>query len=116
MKKIRKIKYEFVDLIPEDVEEGIVYISLKYRSVIHKCCCGCGNEVNTPLSPVDWKLIFDGESISLYPSIGNWNFECQSHYWIRDNKVIWDYKWSKEKIEYERKLDRQLRDDYFKNN
>jgi hypothetical protein len=34
-------------------------------------------------------LAFDGESISLYPSIGNWNFACQSHYWIRRNEVRW---------------------------
>jgi len=34
--------------------------------------------VVTPLSPTGWSLIFDGETVSLYPSIGNWNFPCRS--------------------------------------
>jgi hypothetical protein len=81
--------HEFVEFIPDDLKEGTIYVSMTYATVAHKCCCGCGNLVITPLSPTDWKLIFDGKSISLDPSIGNWNFACQSHYWIRRNRVIW---------------------------
>jgi Family of unknown function (DUF6527) len=33
------------------------------------CCCGCGEKVVTPLRPTDWKLIFDGKTISLDPSL-----------------------------------------------
>jgi acyl-CoA reductase-like NAD-dependent aldehyde dehydrogenase len=36
-----------------------------------------------------WRLSFDGESISLSPSIGNWNFPCESHYWITASQVRW---------------------------
>ena len=39
-------------------------------------------------SPNDWSMTLDGE-ISLCPSIGNRSFECQSHYYIRRNKVVW---------------------------
>lgn len=92
------ISYKFVELIPDQIENGILYISIKYCTAIHKCCCECGNEVVTPLSPTDWQLIFDGKSISLYPSIGNWNFTCRSHYWIRNNKIIWSEKWTEEEI------------------
>jgi len=46
-------------------------------------------KLSQPLGPTDWKLTFDGESVSLYPSVGNWNFPCQSHYWIQENKVRW---------------------------
>jgi len=84
-----ELKHKFVENIPDNLENGIIYISLAYGTVVHKCCCGCGNEVVTPLSPKDWKLLFDGESISLFPSIGNWSFDCRSHYWIKDNKVVW---------------------------
>jgi hypothetical protein len=55
----------------------------------------CGNEVVTPFSPTDWELTFDGKTISLYPSIGNWSLRCQSHYWITKNKVEWIPKWDK---------------------
>ena len=95
---MKTISFEFVEFIPEHLEDGVVYISTKYSTAMHKCCCGCQEEVVTPLSPVDWQLIFDGKTISLYPSIGNWGLKCQSHYWIRKNKVIWSEKWSDTKI------------------
>jgi hypothetical protein len=50
----------------------------------------------TPFSPKDWKLIFYGESVSLYPSIGNWNFPCKSHYWITKNSIE-PARWEKSK-------------------
>ena len=84
-----KLSHKFVKNVPDKLEDGVVYISIEYSMVIHKCCCGCGKEVVTPLSPKDWELLFDGESISLFPSIGNWSFECRSHYWIKNNKVVW---------------------------
>jgi hypothetical protein len=85
--------HKFVKSVPENMEDGVIYISVDYATAIHKCCCGCGNEVVTPFSPTDWELTFDGKTISLYPSIGNWNFQCRSHYWIARNRVEWCPKW-----------------------
>jgi len=81
--------------------------------VAHKCCCGCGQEVVTPLSPTYWKLTFDGRSISLDPSIGNWSFPCKSHYWIRSGKVRWAGMWTHEQIEAGREADRTAKEKYF---
>ncbi len=81
--------HKFVDQVPEDLESGVVYVSIPFSTVIHKCCCGCGHEVVTPLSRSGWKLTFDGESISLDPSIGNSALPCRSHYWIERNHVVW---------------------------
>jgi hypothetical protein len=81
--------------------------------VVHKCCCGCGKEVVTPLSPTDWKLIYDGKTISLDPSIGNWGFECRSHYWIRNSRVRWAARWSQDKINAGRAHDRFAKARYF---
>jgi hypothetical protein len=97
---------EFIELLQSEIAEGVLYVSMIYGAVIHKCCCGCGEKVVTPLSPTDWKLTFDGESVSLYPSIGNWSFPCQSHYWIQENKVKWAPRMSKEQIEAGRAFDR----------
>lgn len=95
---ITQLNSLFIDTIPDELEQGILYISIKYRVIIHSCCCGCKNKVVTPLSPVRWKMTFDGKNVSLYPSIGNWNFECQSHYWIKNNEIVWDRKWTKDEI------------------
>lgn len=95
---MKTLTHKFVENVPEILEDNVLYISILYETVIHKCCCGCGNEVVTPLSPVGWSLIFDGETVSLEPSIGNWNFECKFHYWIKNNKVHWSYTMSSGEI------------------
>lgn len=109
------LKHEFVDFIPNGLKEGVIYISIGFTTVAHNCCCGCGREVVTPLSPTDWKLIFDGQSVSLDPSIGNWSFPCQSHYWIRRNKVRWAERWTQAQIDAGRSHDRLSKERYFGN-
>lgn len=83
------LSFEFVDLLPPTLLEGVVYISIEHRTVVHLCCSGCGERVVNNLSPAGWKLTYDGETISLDPSIGNGALSCNSHYWIRRNKVVW---------------------------
>jgi hypothetical protein len=107
------LRHEFVDLIPDELAEGTVYVSIPYATVVHKCCCGCGNEVVTPLGHTDWQLVFDGESISLTPSIGNWSLPCQSHYWIRWNRVKWAPRWTAAQIGATRAADRAAKEEYF---
>jgi hypothetical protein len=102
--------HEFVEFIPGELRDGTLYVCIGLATVVHRCCCGCGNEVVTPLSPTDWKLTFDGETISLYPSIGNWGFKCQSHYWIRNNSVRWARQWSHSQVEVVRAADRCLKE------
>lgn len=113
MKPDIKLRHEFVEYIPNELNDGIIYICIAFATVVHKCCCGCGNEVVTPLSPTDWMLIYDGQSISLNPSIGNWNFDCQSHYWIKRDRVIWASLWSQEQINAGRAYDTIAKDTYF---
>lgn len=66
--------------------------------MLDKYTCGCGKEVNTPLLPTGWKLLYDGESISLKPSVGNWSFDCKSHYWITNSEIEWSLTWTDDKI------------------
>ena len=87
---MKTVQHQFVEFIPDDIKEGILYISIPYATVIHKCACGCGNEVVTPLSPEDWQFTFDGKTVSLYPSIGSRNLMCKSHYWITQNQIEYE--------------------------
>jgi len=103
------LAHQFVEYIPDDVDDGTIYVSIPFATAVHKCCCGCGEEVVTPLSPTDWQLTFDGESISLAPSVGNWGFDCGSHYWIHRGRVKWARRWSKEEIEAGRDSDRMMK-------
>jgi hypothetical protein len=77
--------------------------------------CGCGNEVVTPISPTDWSLKYNGKTVSLTPSIGNWSFKCQSHYWIKKGKIIYCTNWEHKQIKKNRKKDKKKKCKFFKN-
>jgi hypothetical protein len=111
--KAIRLAPKFVEAIPENLELGVLYVSMTYATAIHQCACGCGREVVTPFSPTDWKLSFDGENVTLEPSIGNWSFPCRSHYWIRGGKVRWAGSMSKHQIEEGRAHDRALKAHYY---
>jgi len=101
--RVSELTVVFVEVVPQPIPLGTLCISTKYATAIHLCACGCGQEVVTPLSPSDWTLLFNG-TVSLDPSIGNWSFACQSHYWITDNHIVWAPKWSKARIDANRRI------------
>jgi Family of unknown function (DUF6527) len=91
--------------MPKGLEDGVFYISLKYRTAAHNCCCGCGTKIITPIKPGRWRLEQNGNAISLFPSVGNWSAVCQSHYWIEDNRVRWARTYTKQEIAANRASD-----------
>jgi hypothetical protein len=110
---VKTLTHKFVETMPDTLEEGVLYISISFATAMHKCCCGCGEEVVTPISPMDWKLLFDGDTVSLIPSIGNWAFPCRSHYIIKNNCVHWASSWSTERVEQGRAGDRARKRKFF---
>lgn len=86
------MRHKFVEVIPSEKEPGTLYISIEYAVAVHLCACGCGKVVVTSLAPHAWAFIYDGEVVSLYPSIGNYSLPCRSHYWIRRGEVLWAKK------------------------
>lgn len=92
------LTHKFVESLPEPLEENVVYVSVRFRLTAHNCCCGCGHPVILNLAPDGWRVTFDGKSVSLHPSIGNWTLPCRSHYWITKNKVEWAEAWSDAKV------------------
>ncbi|WP_372499898.1 DUF6527 family protein [Williamsia maris] len=91
----------------------MLYVSLYYGTAVHLCMCGCGYEVTNPLSPQQWRLIFDGRHVSLTESVGNWSFECESHYWLEGGAVVWEPSWSRRRIASGRKATRRRIDESF---
>jgi hypothetical protein len=89
MTRIARLRPLHVEFMPEVIEPGILYVSERYKTAAHLCCCGCGEKVVTPLNPAKWQLTQRRGEVSLYPSIGNWSLPCQSHYWIEGGRVQW---------------------------
>jgi hypothetical protein len=91
MSKITEITCTFVDSAPERLRPGTMYISTKYRAIVHLCLCGCLEKVvlNLDSDSNSWSFTYDGRSISIAPSVGNIGLPCRSHYIVRRNRVRW---------------------------
>jgi Family of unknown function (DUF6527) len=77
--RAKEVSPEFVEYIPERLEPGVLYLSRRYWTAAHLCCCGCGHEVVTPLNPAKWHVKEHNGAVSLSPSVGNWSLPCKSH-------------------------------------
>lgn len=105
----RTLEHRFVRNAPRELDPGVLYISMEYATAVHSCCCGCRERVVTPFTPTDWAMTFDGESVTLNPSVGNWNQDCRSHYVIKRNRVIDCGPWTNAQVEAERRRDKQAK-------
>ena len=84
----------FVEVMPEfaTIKVGELWISHKHRTVNLRCPRGCGSLTVLSLHPSRWHVYFDGKSVSLKGPTGGsvWaNSCCGSHYFVRNNEVIW---------------------------
>jgi Family of unknown function (DUF6527) len=111
--KTTVMTHEFVEAIGEDLEEGKLYVSIRYRTAAHLCPCGCRSKVVTPIRPARWHLKYDGSAVSLWPSIGNWQKPCRSHYWIRNDRIEWARPWSDDEIAEGRTRDAAELQEYY---
>ncbi len=106
--KVSRITPQFVDRIPKTLEDGVLYISEKYGTSAHNCCCGCQGKVVLPLKEGRWRLTKKNGKVSLNPSVGNWSLACQSHYWIENNAVRWSTQFSESQIKANRARDKKV--------
>lgn len=108
-----KIRLEHVHYMPNELNTGTLYVSTEFKTATHLCPCGCGAKIRTPLTPTEWSLKKSLNGPSLYPSVGNWQQKCQSHYWIHDGEIIWAEKWTPEQIAMGRSSEEERRRDYY---
>jgi hypothetical protein len=109
MRRVDRLKAVFVDEIPDTLEDGILYVCEECYVALHNCACGCGEEVSTPLVRTEYTLTVHAGEASIWPSIGNHDFACKSHYVIRRGKIVWAGLMSRAEIEYGRAKDRALK-------
>lgn len=104
--RLQRLQHQFVEFIPEKLEPGTLYVSLEYNSANHLCACGCGREVVTIIGPADSSIAYNGRGVSISTSIGNSNFACKSHYWIDDNRILWESRMTPQLTALSRARDR----------
>ncbi|EKN4026669.1 hypothetical protein DVQ44_03455 [Yersinia enterocolitica] len=111
--KLSQIKLMHVDTMPKILENGILYYSDKYGTAAHICACGCGQKIRTPIGPTEWSLTESSQGPTLNPSVGNWQKECKSHYFIRKGKIEWCGRWTEEQINKGREREELARAEYY---
>ena len=84
------LKPLFVEAIPRlpEMDKDTLYVSMRFATLSHLCPCGCGRLVDVTLDPTTRSLTYDGEHLTLRPSIGV-KFPCRSHYSIIRNAITW---------------------------
>lgn len=104
--RLQRVQHQFVEFVPEKLEPGKLYVSLEYNTASHLCACGCGYEVVTILGPADSSITYNGRGVSISTSIGNSNFPCRSHYWIEENRILWEARMTPQLTALSRARDR----------
>lgn len=101
--------------MPKHLEPETLYVAEEFGAAAHLCACGCGHKIRTPIGPTEWSLEVTPDGWpSLWPSVGNWQKPCQSHYLIRRGHVIWSRKWAAEEIEAGRHREEERRQAHYK--
>jgi hypothetical protein len=91
--RLRRVKY-----IPKELKPDVLYASREFSIAVHLCACGCETKIRTPLGPSEWSIEQTARGPSLYPSVGNWQEKCHSHYWIYRGEIRWADQWGPEQI------------------
>jgi Family of unknown function (DUF6527) len=110
---IDSFRLERVQFVPKTLEIGVLYVADEFDIAIHRCACGCGLKVTTPLGPTEWQLTEKTGLPTLHPSVGNWQLPCRSHYLIIAGKVRWAGQWSETQVTAGRKSEEIRREAYY---
>ncbi|MDO9455254.1 DUF6527 family protein [Nocardioides sp.] len=104
---VTRLSPKFVEEFPANLDPGVLYVSIEYGTCGHLCACGCRTEVTTPLSPAQWSITYDGQDVSLWPSVGNWTLPCRSHYIIDGGRIRWARSFTEDEVLRNRDRDRR---------
>lgn len=89
-KKKVPVTPEYTEHLPnvKDMEETVIYISLKYGVSGHRCLCGCGELTILPLNKREdseevknhgWNMTDTDGKLTFTPSVGNFSGESPYH-------------------------------------
>lgn len=110
---IKSFRLERVQYIAKVLEPGVLYLAAEFDIAAHLCACGCGTKVTTPLGPTEWQVTETKSGPSVWPSIGNWQLPCRSHYVISGGQIRWAGQWSDERIQAGRNAEQRRREAYY---
>ena len=102
-----------VRYMPKNLQAGVLYVSEEFFTAAHLCACGCGTKIRTPLGPTEWSVEDHLPGPTLWPSVGNWQQACRSHYWFYNGEVVWGDAWSPAQIASGRTQEQERRRAYY---
>lgn len=101
VRHITDLKYPWFDAA-DQLEDGVLYVvdgeqQERNQVIEYNCPCGCGNTVMIPYyrqgqqkeGTPSWAYREETGKVTLSPSIYSTGWPCRSHYFIRDNQIVW---------------------------
>lgn len=90
---IRKVVavYEMGQL-PRRLGKTLYLVGEPAKWAVLACPCGCGDRIDVNLMksrPPVWTLQRANGQISLSPSLWMPPEKCGSHFWVRNNRIVW---------------------------
>ncbi|WEX08943.1 DUF6527 family protein [Chelativorans sp. AA-79] len=83
-----KYRYLWVERIPTQMQEGVVYHTEEFELAGLLCACGCGHRI-TLLVPDSHQVWNEGGYATIRPSVGVFDAPCKAHYVITAGNVQW---------------------------
>jgi|ERR1700676_3304667 len=80
--------YEAVERIPNQMREGVVYHTQKFKLAALLCVCGCRHRV-VLLVPDSHQVTSQNGLATIRPSIAVCDGPCKSHYIVTAGQVEW---------------------------
>jgi len=109
-----RVKSEHVHFMPRQLQPSVLYVSAEFSTAAHLCACGCGTKIRTPLGPTEWKITESAKGPTLWPSVGNWQQPCCSHYVIKHGDVLWAGQWTEAQVAAGRAREDRRRQAYYR--
>jgi hypothetical protein len=94
----RQIQYSAVEHVmsmsevPEHTKKLIYVVGSIPKWVVFECPCHRNHRISIPLMKnvtPHWAIAHDGQTISLFPSVSVSGSNCDSHFWLRQNRIEW---------------------------
>lgn len=112
--RYNSLSLRLVDEMPATLEPGILFVSKRFKVAGHLCACGCGNKVVVRLGDPGYTFTERSSRPTLRPSIGSWQLDCRSHYFITDGQIDWREGWSDWEVQAGREAENDRLEEHYR--
>ena len=88
----RIVQIDSMSELPRRLGNSLFVVGSPPKWAVLRCPCGCGERIDVNLMKSKaprWTLELEQDGASLNPSLWMPADKCESHFWIRRNRICW---------------------------